>query len=275
MQIRYLLLDMSLARSGTHHVVPAFPIRQSNMDISWLTRPHAVTDNRQKAGGGGCCCHPHHEQSGRSNAERVLPSPSTSTLSTPQATTKNAKSTTHNLTAVIPHPHNLDMPSPLGDPWCGLWTIMVQPGVNWVSDYILTFLEYLFGKCGTSGTHYPSRLQHLLKHLQHPTNPTPTTLTPVPPPSSPSPPPPSPAVPPPPPPSPPVPPLPPPPRPNPELDTLRALLESFLQASATERSAREAERVAERKRGSGEKSEGRRGSRIEKRRRRKGKIRGL
>ncbi|KAF8418298.1 hypothetical protein EV426DRAFT_645400 [Tirmania nivea] len=37
-------------------------------------------------------------------------------------------------------------PSPLGDPWCGIWTIMVQPGVNWVANCIFKFVEYLFGK---------------------------------------------------------------------------------------------------------------------------------
>ncbi|KAF8430106.1 hypothetical protein EV426DRAFT_5111 [Tirmania nivea] len=76
-----------------------------------------------------------------------FPLPSTSTLSIPQATTKNTKSTTYDLKEVILQPHNLNMllPFSFGDPWCGVWTIMVQPGVNWVSDYIFKFLAYLFG----------------------------------------------------------------------------------------------------------------------------------
>ncbi|RPB22039.1 hypothetical protein L211DRAFT_851016 [Terfezia boudieri ATCC MYA-4762] len=264
MQIRIPVVGYELDSIGNPSRGSCFPNSAvEHGHIVVVTRPHAVTGNRQKGRREeeDAVATPTTNKAVDQTQRESFPLPSTSTL-TPQAT----KSTTYDLTAVIPQPYILDMTSPLtsGDPWCGVWTMMVQPGVNWVSSYIFKVLEYLFGNVGNL-RNPPSLLTETPPQAPPATPPIPPppslpTATPpqAPPVTPPIPPPPSlptatppqapPATPPiPPPPSPPpVPPLPPPPRPNPELDTLRELLESFIQASATERSEREAERVAER-----------------------------
>ena len=100
-------------------------------------RPHHAHMRRQR--------HNAPPSQSRENLERLLPP--TSTLphhKRPQ----NTKPTTYDLTAAIPQPHNPDMAIPVtsSNPWWGVWTMMVQPGVIRVSDYIFKFLKYLFAK---------------------------------------------------------------------------------------------------------------------------------